>query len=45
MAHHQPLLLDINPPSAEELSSRARAHAAAVLRDYHAQPRIGLFII
>ena len=42
MAHHHDFTAgDLHPPTAEELSSRARAHAAAVLRNYHAQPRIG----
>ena len=42
MSHgHDFLAGDLHPPTAEELATRARAHAAAVLRDYHAQPRIG----
>ncbi len=33
---------DLHPPTAEELATKSRAHAAAVLRNYHAQPRIGM---
>jgi V-type H+-transporting ATPase subunit B len=46
MSHgHDFLAGDLHPPTAEELATRSRAHAAAVLRDYHAQPRIGLQFI
>jgi V-type H+-transporting ATPase subunit B len=42
MSHgHDFLAGDLHPPTAEELATRSRAHAAAVLRNYHAQPRIG----
>jgi len=41
MSHgHDYLAHDLHPPTAEELATRSRAHAAAVLRNYHAQPRI-----
>jgi V-type H+-transporting ATPase subunit B len=41
MSHgHDFLAGDLHPPTVEELSSRSRAHAAAVLRNYHAQPRL-----